>query len=180
MAVVYEEFEALKRFIEFSDEDAKNLASLADVVATHGPALTDHFYETLGSVPETAKIIEGRVEALKTTHRQYMKELTAGEYGDAYFERRARIGQVHVKMGIDPRFVEGVMSVIRAGMLNAMAEVIDEPAELAAKASSFIKLCDLDLAIINLAYNEERLDRFSEFTGMKRKLIENVITMPKR
>lgn len=180
MAVVYEEFEALKRFIEFSDEDVQNLASLADVVESHGPALTDHFYETLGSVPETARIIEGRVESLKRTHRQYMKELTAGEYGDSYFERRARIGQVHVKMGIDPRFVEGVMSVIRAGMLKAMAEVIDEPSELAAKASSFIKLCDLDLAIINLAYNEERLDRFSEFTGMKRKLIENVITMPKR
>ena len=72
------------------------------------------------------------------------------------------------------------MSVIRAGMLKAMASEISDPAELASKASSFIKLCDLDLAIINLAYSEERLDRFSEFTGMKRRLIENVITMPKR
>lgn len=180
MPVVYEEFEALKQFVEFSEEDEKNLASLADVVAKHGPALTDHFYETLGSVPETAKIIEGRVDALKKTHRQYMAELTAGTYGNDYFERRARIGQVHVARGIDPRFVEGVMSVIRAGMLIALAQEISDPAELASKASSFIKLCDLDLAIINLAYSEERLDRFSEFTGMKRKLIENVITMPKR
>lgn len=179
MPVVYDEFEALKSFIEFSDEDAQNLAGLAGIVETHGPALTDHFYETLGSVPETAKIIEGRVESLKKTHREYMKELTSGDYGEAYFERRARIGQVHVARGIDPRFVEGVMSVIRAGMLKAMAEEISEPAELAAKASSFIKLCDLDLAIINLAYSEERLDRFSEFTGMKRRLIENVIKMPK-
>lgn len=180
MPVVYEEFEALKRFVEFNDDDAANLASLAEVVAKHGPALTDHFYQTLGSVPETAKIIEGRVEGLKTTHRQYMKELTDGVYDADYFQRRARIGQVHVRMGIDPRFVEGVMSVIRAGMLKAMATEISDPAELASKASSFIKLCDLDLAIINLAYNEERLDRFSEFTGMKRRLIENVITMPKR
>ena len=180
MPVVYEEFEALKSFVEFGEEDEKNLASLADIVANHGPALTDHFYDTLGSVPETAKIIEGRVESLKKTHRQYMLELTSGDYGNAYFERRAKIGQVHVERGIDPRFVEGVMSVIRAGMLKAMASEISDPAELASKASSFIKLCDLDLAIINLAYSEERLDRFSEFTGMKRRLIENVITMPKR
>lgn len=180
MPVVYEEFEALKRFVEFSDEDAENLGSLASIVEAHGPALTDHFYETLGAVEATAKIIAGRVEGLKKTHRQYMVELTAGDYGPSYFERRARIGQVHVAMGIDPRFVEGVMSVIRVGMLKAMAEEISDPAELAAKAGSFIKLCDLDLAIINLAYGEERLDRFSNFTGMSRRLIENVITMPKK
>jgi len=180
MPVVYEEFEALKSFVEFTEEDAANLESLADAVKKHGPALTDHFYETLESLPATAKLIEGRVESLKETHRQYLVELTSGAYGAAYFERRRRIGQVHVERGIDPRFVEGVMSVIRAGMLKALSDEISDPVELSAKASSFIKLCDLDLAIINLAYSEERLDRFSEFTGMKRKLIENVMTMAKR
>lgn len=180
MPVVYEEFEALKRFVDFTDADAANLKALAPVVEAHGPRITDHFYETLGAVEETAKIIEGRVEALKKTHKQYMVELTGGDYGEAYFERRSRIGQVHVVMGIDPRFVEGVMSTIRVGMLEAMAGEIADSAELAAKSGSFIKLCDIDLAIINMAYAEERLDRFSEFTGMSRRLIENVIKMNKK
>lgn len=178
MPVTSQEFEALKRFVEFSDADAQNLISLAPIVERHGPAITDHFYDTLGTVEETAKVIAGRVDALKKTHRRYLAELCAGDYGDAYFEGRARIGQVHVAMGIDPRFVEGVMSTIRTGMLLALANEISDPAELAAKTASFVKLCDLDLAIINLAYGEERLDRFSKFTGMSRRLIENVIKMP--
>lgn len=175
MPVNYSEFEAMKSFVDFNDADVENLKALAPLVESQGKAITDHFYETLGAVPETAKIIEGRVEALKRTHQRYMMELVAGEYGEAYFEGRSRIGQVHVKMGIDPRFVEGVMSVIRTGILAALAESSDDPADVSAKAGSFIKLCDLDLAVINLAYSEERLDKFSEFTGMSRRLIENVI-----
>lgn len=175
MPVQYSEFEAMKSFVDFNDADVANLKALAPLVESEGKAITDHFYETLGAVPETAKIIEGRVEALKSTHRRYMGEMVAGEYGESYFESRSKVGQVHVKMGIDPRFVEGVMSVIRTGILAALAESTGDAADLAAKAGSFIKLCDLDLAIINLAYNEERLDKFSEFTGMSRRLIENVI-----
>lgn len=178
MSVSYPEFDALKRFVDFTEEDAQNLTGLATIVEEQGPAITDHFYETLGRFDETAKLIEGRVEALKKTHRQYLAELTGGDYGEAYFARRSRIGQVHVARGIDPRFVEAVMSTIRTGMLIAIAREVADPAKAAALSASFIKLCDLDLAIINMAYNEERLDRFSAFTGMSRRLIENVIKMP--
>ncbi|MCA9539298.1 MAG: hypothetical protein KC620_10455 [Myxococcales bacterium] len=177
MSVPYEEFERLKAFVEFSAEDAANLASLKSVVEARGPQITDHFYNTLGALEATAKIIEGRVDALKKTHHRYLQELCSGEYGESYFESRARIGKVHVVQGIDPKFVEGVMSIIRTGMLTAMADEIKDSAELASKSASFIKLCDLDLAVINLAYAEERLDRFAEFTGMSRRLIENVIKM---
>jgi hemoglobin-like flavoprotein len=178
MPVTYEDFDALKRFVDFNAQDAAHLKSLAPLVEQHGPAITDRFYDTLGALEETARIIAGRVDALKKTHRQYLAELCSGDYGEDYFTRRSRIGQVHVVMGIDPRFVEGVMSTIRTGMLEAIAREITDPIELAAKTASFIKLCDLDLAIINIAYGEERLDRFSKFTGMSRRLIENVIKMP--
>lgn len=180
MPVTYAEFEKLKEFIHFDDLDATRLHALDPIVQKHGGDITDAFYDTLGETEETAGIIDGRVDALKKTHRRYLGELTAGDYGEAYFDSRARIGQVHVQMGIDPRFVEGVMSTIRTGMLAALATELDDPVELAAHTSSFIKICDLDLAIINLAYGEERLDRFSEFTGMSRRLIENVIKVPKK
>ena len=46
-------------------------------------------------------------------------------------------------------------------------------------ARSVVRILDLDLMIINLAYGEERLERLSQFTGMSRKLIERCVTQKK-
>lgn len=175
-----EVFERLKGVVGFTEEDAANLVSIAPIVRKHGPAITDRFYETLGGVPETAKHLENKVAALKQTHTQWMASLVEGTYGEAYFASRWKIGMTHVRVGLDPHWVEGVMSFIRTAMGEALASEISDPKTLARLHASFVKICDLDLAIINLSYGEDRLDRLTAFTGMKRPLIENIIRIPKK
>lgn len=170
-------FETVKGLLEFSDEDARILVGMKPLVEEHGPAITDHFYASLARYPDTLKMIEGRVDALKATHRAWMAELVAGEYGRGYFDKRWRIGLAHVRIGLDPFWVESVMSLIRTHMGAAIAAAGEGAAE---RTRAFTKICDLDLLIINLSYGEDRLDRLSEFTGMKRALIENIIKIPRK
>jgi hypothetical protein len=170
----------LKQFLVFSDEDAANLKALAPVVDKHGPAITNEFYALLERYPQTGALIAGRVDALKKTHMQWMQDMVAGDFGDAYFESRWRIGLAHVRIGLAAYWVEAVMSFIRTRMLLAIAEEVRDKAMLAKLQGSFTKLCDLDLMVINLSYGEDRIDRLSEFTGMKRALIENIIKIPKK
>jgi hypothetical protein len=157
------------------DADKKNLVSLAGIFEKHGPGITDKFYANLGQNPTTAALIEGRVDALKATHRVWMMELFSGEYGEAYFERRRRIGEVHVRIGLPPQFVEGVMSFIRGEGEAAIHAEIADKGEASAKVKSLMKILDLDLLVINLAYAEERIDLMCKITGMSRSLIENLI-----
>jgi hypothetical protein len=173
-------YDKMKEFIGFGPQDAENLKALAPVFAKHGAELTEGFYRTLGNYAETRSIIDGRVESLKRTHTQWMAELFSGDYGEAYFERRMRIGLVHVRVGIEPHFVEGVMDVIRTGGLAAIFVEIDDKAQAVACSQSLLKLLDLDLMIINLAYGEERLERLTAFTGFSRRLIENCIKKAKK
>lgn len=168
-------FSELKRFIGFSDADVANLRALAPLFAAHGPAVTDGFYERLQSNPETAGLIAGRVDTLKKLHLNWMAQLFAGEYGETYFEEHWRIGLVHVRVGVKPHWVEAVGSFLRAASLELIRAHVDDPALQAAYAASLIRLLDLDLMIINLAYGDERLDRLSQFTGMSRKLIERCV-----
>lgn len=175
MAASYDVFVRLKEFIQFDSTDQANLVALAPVFAKHGGGITDTFYSTLGRFPETAKQIEGRVDVLKATHGRWMGELFGGNYDEAYFQGRIRIGLAHVRIGLDPHWVEGVMSVIRTEGLRAIAAETPDAATAAARSASFLKICDLDLMIINMAYGEERLDRLVKFTGMSRKLLENCI-----
>ena len=180
MAEPSEVFAEMKSFLDFGDDDVTNLKSLGPVFQKHGPQITDAFYETLGHYGTTAKLIEGRIDALKATHGRWMGELFAGDYGDAYLEGRMRIGQVHVRIGLPPYYVEAVMNNIRVGGHHAMSQEIGDQSELDAKFGSLVKILDLDLLIINMAYSEERLDRMSSITGMSRKLVERLITKAKK
>lgn len=178
MPAQFSQYEEMKRFLDFGEADAANLKAMAPVFAKHGGRITDSFYDTLGGFPITAKLIEGRVDALRATHARWMGELFAGDYGEAYFDNRVRIGEAHVRIGLPPFYVEGVMNTIRThGQLALHTEVPDKASEY---TSSLLKILDLDLIIINLAYSEERLDRVSSFTGMSRKLIENVVNRAKK
>lgn len=174
MAIDVSQFEQMKSFLEFGADDAVNLKALGPVFAKHGGRITDDFYLTLEKYPTTAKLIEGRVAALKATHGRWMSELFGGSYDEAYFHNRMKVGMVHVKVGLDPYWVEGVMTHLRlAGLLAIREELSGDEAER--RYASYVKVLDLDLAIINLAYAEERLDRLTRFTGMSRKLLENCI-----
>ncbi|MCA9526971.1 MAG: hypothetical protein KC549_11830 [Myxococcales bacterium] len=180
MDIEVSQFEWAKNFVGFTDADAAHLVDLAGLIEAHGGVVTDHFYGVLESVPETARVIEGRVDNLKRTHGMYMRQLVAGDYGEAYFKSRIKIGEVHVVQGIEPHWVEAVMSIIRTQLIAVISENYADAAERAAKSQALIRICDLDLLLINFAYAEERLSRLSKFTGMGRKLIENVIKMPPR
>ena len=180
MAAQYAVYEEMKRFVGLDDDDAENLKRLAPVFQARGGAITDHFYEVLGRFEATNNLIEGRVDHLKATHARWMGELFAGDYGEAYFENRIRIGDAHVRIGLPPYFVEAVMNLIRTHGHLAIVDEVGDPREAAKLYASLLKILDLDLLVINLAYAEERLDRVTAFTGMSRKLIENVIHRAKK
>lgn len=172
----YETFEEMKSFLSFGAEDAAQLRRLGPLLLPHQPRLTEAFYEQLGKHGPTAKLIDGRVEHLKKTHAAWFADLFNGEYGQPYFERRWRIGLAHVRIGLDPYWVEVVMSLIRV----LAAEVMDGLPEAPQMRSALLKALDLDLLIINLSYQEDRLERLTDFTGLKRPLIENIIRIPKK
>lgn len=173
----------LKTFVGFTDEDARQLKALGQIMEPHYAAIADAFYGQLAANPETLRFIEGRVDQLKATHYRWMVELFSGSYNDAYFTSCWRIGVVHVKAEIPPHWVEAVMNVIRAQALDVITDQADRfPSvlEMRAHYQSVLRICDLNVLIINLAYSEERLTRLVNFTGMKRPLIENIIRLPAR
>lgn len=178
MTAEFAQFNEMKKFLQFAQADIDNLVALSPVFEKHGGAITNGFYDTLAKFPATAALIEGRVEALKKTHDAWMMELFSGDYGEAYFDRRVKIGMVHVGIGLPPYYVEAVMNHIRSEGQLAVHE--ERPEEAAQLIVSMLKILDLDLILINLAYAEERLDRVASFTGMSRKLIENVINRAKK
>jgi hypothetical protein len=168
-------YDDIRGFTAFGDDDVRRLVALAPVFQKHGPGITDRFYESLGQWPRTAALVEGRVDRLKQTHVRWIGSLFEGEYGRPFFETQFRIGQVHVAQKIAPEFVEAVMNHLRQEGLGAILAERSDRAVAQAEYGSLLKVLDLCLVVINLAYADERLDRMASVTGMSRALIENLI-----
>lgn len=165
-----ESFEKAKAFSKFDELYAPVLPGLKEIVMKHQDAITDAFYGALSNDEVAAKIVAGRVDQLKATHKVWMEELFNGTYGDAYFERRYKIGETHVKAKIAPYFVEVITSFLR----RAFAEILinEDPAALQAA----LAILDLDALIIVGAYHEDRMRRMSEVTGMNQNLLETLMS----
>ena len=179
MSSKLELFQKLKEFVGFDEDDVANLVKAGPILEPYFAPIADQFYGTIGKYPLAAKHVEGRVDKLKTTHKLWMKSLFEGTYDEEYFDWRWKIGMVHVYEGIEPHWMESVMNIIRTGLLEALAKELGDAEETAKIYSSILRVLDLDVLVINLSYSEDRLDRLTDFTGMKRGLIENIIKLPK-
>lgn len=168
-----EMFSEVKGFVGFGAADEGRLKELVPIIEKHGADVTRRFYDVLLANPTTAPIVDGRVDLLKGTHAQWMKNVVNGPWDDNWFQAQIRIGHVHVKQGVPPLHVELTFSLLREFVAEAIRT--ERGGDAVEHVSSFVKILDMALAMVNLAYAEERLDRLSAFTGFSRKLIENCI-----
>src|SRR6056297_3207924 len=87
-----------KEFIGFDAEDERRLASLEPFLREHREEIAERFYDNLTQYDQTTAVIgrsEKSVEQLKQTQQADMVTLATGEYDEAYFRNRARIGKLH-------------------------------------------------------------------------------------
>ncbi|MFN7145403.1 MAG: ATP-binding protein, partial [Myxococcota bacterium] len=71
--------------------------------------------------------------------------------GLAYYERRERIGRVHVEVGLQSRYMFTAMNVFRQGLCRVADESLP-PHEAHLTCLSLGRVCDMDLAIMTGTY----------------------------
>ena len=156
---IYRRYEELQQYVGWSEDDVRRVQSVAKLLAPFLAALIDDFYEEIDRHPNARKVITGgqqQVERLKGTLNNWMRDLLNGPYDTDYVTRRWRVGWRHVEIGLDQVYTNVALSRMRRGLLEALdAKWQGSPHELVAIARSLNKLLDLDLAIIEDAYQAE-------------------------
>lgn len=156
---VYHLYSELQRYVGWSAEDGRRVGAIAALIEPHVVALIDDFYEEIDRHPEARKVITGGAEQiarLKQTLRGWLRDLVSGKYDKDYVSRRWRVGLRHVEIGLPQVYTNAALSRLRRGLLEALERSWKgDPAELLATRQSLNLLLDLDLAIIEDAYQTE-------------------------
>jgi len=157
---LFARYQELQRYVGWTDDDARRVQSVAAVLQSYLPPLIDDFYEEIERHPDTRKVITGgtvQIERLKGTLRNWLQDLVTGPYDSAYVARRWRVGQRHVEIGLDQVYTNVALSRLRLGLLSALEKSCQPEVgpEMLAIRRSLNTLLDLDLAIIEDAYQAE-------------------------
>ncbi len=156
-----EEQEAFRReviaYVGFDAADSERLARLVDPLAHHFTRFAQHFYDRIDAHPDARAAITGgeeQVERLKRTLVDWMRSGLVGPHDAAFFERRRRIGRVHVEIGLPQRFMFTAMNVMRSDFHTAIDALDDEELRDRQTRASLDRLFDLELAIMLESYAE--------------------------
>ncbi|CAG34930.1 GGDEF domain-containing protein [Desulfotalea psychrophila] len=122
LKVTSREIERRKEYLFFTDEDVQVLVSLKEVVSENIEEIVEAFYERVIPFDEMDGVI-GDAETLrrlKNYQRSYIKTLFAGQYDEEYVHSRLRVGVVHKRIGVEPKFY---ISAIHT-LLTILREII--------------------------------------------------------
>jgi signal transduction histidine kinase len=156
---IYSLYRELQSYVGWTGDDATRVRKIGGLLEPHFPALIDDFYDEIARHPSASKTITGgplQIERLKGSLIAWLRGLVSGEYDAQYVGRRWKVGLRHVEIGLDQVFTNVALSRLRRGLLRSLDEEWQgEPQELLATRESLNILLDLDLAIIEDAYQTE-------------------------
>jgi two-component system sensor histidine kinase HydH len=171
-------FDELKSYVGFGPDDERQLRGLRDRLAPHFPDVVEVFYARILEHPDAKAALtrgEKHVGQLKGTLVRWMAELFEGPWDEAYVERRARIGRVHVQIRLPQHYMITAMNVVRLELRARLSALLDESSPDGRHARDAVqRVLDLDLAIMLHTYREdleaaqqraERLATYSQLIG---------------
>lgn len=149
-------FDELQDYVDFGKQDAVRLNELRPRLEPYFEDIVVHFYQALETNPHTSNIFEDKAqsERLHRTLKIWLREVFTGPYDEAYFQKRLRIGKMHVKVGLQPQFMFGAMNLVRCDIL-ALLKGWDYPAEY---HRSVQRILDIELTIMVQSFFDKLLE----------------------
>lgn len=152
-----------KAYIGFGDDDTDALRAFRADAKPHYARIIDHFYERIMAHPDALAVISGgaeQVERLKCTLVDWLDTGMQGPHDLAFYENRARIGRMHVRIGLPQRYMFTAMNVIRVDLRRLLDEVYaSDAAQRTRVGEALDRWLDLELAIMLHTYREDSDDR---------------------
>jgi signal transduction histidine kinase len=170
---VKEELDDRLAYLDLSQDDRRLLADLAPLLERHADRFVTAFYRHLLSFEETRRLLADPAvtERLLRKQREYLLSLAGPAFDDAYLEERVRIGAVHARIGLGPRYYLGAYAVYFSLLAPVIAEECqDEDGERVQQTlTALIKILLLDAELAMDSY----IERHDEgLTHLNRELAE--------
>lgn len=139
-----------KDALDITDADIARLRHIHHRLAPYQQGLVDSFHEYLSNFPELRPFLDDadRMHRLKRAQLAYFNRLTAGDYSVRYIKDRLRVGVVHQRIGLEPKWYIGAYRKYLSELMPVLSNLRrDEPDEFFPTYNALLKLVCLDIVL---------------------------------
>lgn len=154
-------FEEMKRYVRFDETDTKALALFGQHAAPRFRAIAAEFYDRTRAHEDAHAVFrdEAQIDQLQRSLVRWMHRICEGPHDEAYFAESAKIGRVHVKIGLPQRYMFTAMALIRESFEAIASELPSDEWPMVRRALA--RVLDLELAIMLETYRDDFVSRAS-------------------
>ncbi len=168
--------EEMKRYIGFGPAQAELLRSLAEPLGPYLAETVNALFEAVGRDETAAAVLEGAglsADQLRAILHKWLGELFGGDYGQAYWERRADFGRAQVRAQLPQQQMCAAVSVVRRALTKRIRALGTGQADEQIDAVG--KLLDLELAAMLETFRAESAERIraAERAAFQKRLDES-------
>jgi PAS domain S-box-containing protein len=173
-------FDEMKRYVRFAPDDEEALRAFAPAAAPHFADVTERFYARLQEHEDARAVLASNemIRRLKHSLADWLASLLQGPWDEGYFARRARIGRVHVRIGLPQKYMFAAMNVIRLDLIRLAQETYaDEPDRRVRTVWALSRILDIELSIMLETYREAFVDEVQRLERLERHVLENQLAL---
>ncbi len=151
----------LTRYVELKPRDGEILRALRPGVEPAFDGIVEDFYGRILSHEGARRFLDGgkpQVERLKGSLRAWLAEVFEGRFDRAYWQRRSRIADTHVRIALPIPYVVGAMNRIRLRLTEVVRSLTrGEPSRQSEALNALHRVLDVELGVMLEAYESLRL-----------------------
>lgn len=169
--------ERRKRYLDLTSRDASALREIRNALSSRHEAAMEAFYDHLLEFDEIRALLNDpeSLERLKKHQWRYLAELTAGKYDWSYVKERLRVGIVHQRLGVEPRWYLGAYSKYLCELVGEVRGAADEDGErLVECVRALLKVAFLDIGLALETYLHADRRALAEHRDYAQNVIRNV------
>jgi signal transduction histidine kinase len=152
-------FESIKLYVGFTDASSAALRELHPIAEPFFRPIVDDFYAAIEAHPGARQAITGgqpQIDRLKQTLVRWMDKMLLGPHDEDYYQLRARIGRMHVRIMLPQQYMFTAMDRIRVRLLDVVrSKLADDRGRVEPIATALNQIMDLELAIMLETYRED-------------------------
>ncbi len=147
---------------DFSELDARRLKELQPIMEDYLKDFPGEFYKFVRNFDEADKFLkdEETIKRHQDGLRDWYRNLFSGNYGPVYLHNLENIGMMHVKISLDPHYVNAAMHFVNNFCTDIVTREIDDRDKRNTMLRSLEKILDINLDVITSSYIEEEKKRY--------------------
>ncbi|MGG0634696.1 globin-coupled sensor protein, partial [Bacillus pumilus] len=145
------------KMIDLTQHDLLILKQLNPIVQEDIARIVDKFYKNLEVESSLMHIIQDNssVERLKKTLRIHISEMFAGVVDEAYVAKRIKIAQVHLRIGLQPKWYMAAFQDLLLSIMDLFAQHIQDFKEYQTAVKATTKILNLEQQLVLDTFQNE-------------------------